>query len=389
MSGGKTRLPHLMQAAHIPGAAIATIREGKLAGYECHGVRLAGKAVPVTEHTVFDAASLSKPVFALIALQLADRGYLELDAPLGDYLPGYLQDDMQSRSMTARHVLCHSAGLPNWRGPRFSLRAHFPPGDRFSYSGEGYVYLQKVVETITRESLDRLARRLVFEPLEMADSSFVWRSRFNTNRAYPHDEFGKPALSQKPGEANAAASLQTTAADYARFLLAVLSGRLLKAETARRWLQPQVTVTHRSRQALESEIVTEATGVSWGLGWGLEPEAGTFFHWGDNNTYKAFVVGSIQTRTAFVAFTNGASGLSIMPDLVADFLPGEHRCFPWLGYERHDSPRRCRLNEVLVGTSEVATVDLAPDDLLWLAQGLEAAGRLEDGALLRRRAHKD
>ena len=393
MSDGTTELTGLMRAARIPGIAIAMIRDGKLDRFECQGVRLAGGSAVVTENTVFDAASLSKPVFALIALQLADQGLFELDAPLCGYLPGYIEDDEQGRSITARHVLCHSPGLPNWRGPRFSLRTYFQPGERFSYSGEGYLYLQKVVETITGESLDRVARRLVFEPLDMANSSFVWRSRFNANRAHPHDEFGRPALSHKPGEANAAASLQTTAADYSRFLLTVLSGQLLKPETARIWLQPQMPVTHRGHQALEPTVAAEETGISWGLGWGLEPAASTFFHWGDNGTYKAFVVGSIQAGAAFVAFTNGASGLSIMPELVADFFPREYRGFSWLGYERHDSPRRRLLNAMLAGTiraaSEAAIDDLSSDDLLWLARGLEAAGRLEDGALLRRRARKD
>lgn len=381
--------PRLLAEAAVPGMAGAVIRDGQIARTLCAGVRSASADVPVDERTVFAAASLSKPVFAYAVLKLVDRGVLSLDAPLGDHLPGYIAGDPRAATITARAVLSHSGGLPNWRNAGRPLRTYFAPGERFSYSGEGFLYLQKAVEKLTGERTDALVRREVFAPLGMTRSGFVWQERFDDNRAEPHDAFGLPALSGKPAEANAAGTLQTTAADFARFLLAVLDGAGLAPPTARLWLKPHIEVRHRGPQALTS-FEDVATGVAWGLGWGLEPDAGTFFHWGDNGTFKAFTLGSVQQRAAVVVLTNGESGLSIMPEIMDALMPGERASLGWLDYVRHDAPVRRLFRKALAKGAEavwpeIENATLEPSEVSWIAQGLDARGRGADAIWLRAR----
>lgn len=368
----------------------AVLREGRLERYLCAGVRSARSGGAVDESTVFDAASLSKPVFAYAVLQLVERGTLSLDAALGDYLPDYIPTDPRASAITVETVLSHSCGLPNWRNTELPLRTYFPPGQRFSYSGEGFLYLQRAVEAVTGEKIDALLQRLVFAPLGMVRSDFVWHPRFADNRAEPHDAFGMPALGGKPGEANAAWSLQTTAADYGRFLRAVLDGSGLRRETAGLWHRPHIEVRRRGIQGLNPGDEEAATGVAWGLGWGLEPEAGTFFHWGDNGPFTAFTIGSVEQATAVVIFTNSAAGLSVMPDLIAGLMPGKRASFEWLDYVPHDAPVRRLWRAALEKGAEavwreIESARLGEAEIRWIVHGLNAHGREADSRWLRAR----
>jgi hypothetical protein len=107
----------------------------------------------------------------------------------------------------------------------------------------------------------------------------------------------------------------------------------------------------------------------------------------------AFTIGSIQQGTALVIFTNGASGLSIMPELVARFMPGDRPSLAWLDYAPHDAPARrmlrsARANGIKAVWPEMESAKLGADDLRWIAQGLRAAGREDDGLWLRARAEE-
>ena len=333
MSAPDIDVARLISAGAVPALSLAVVENGAILRVVAGGVRNATTREPVTERTFFEGASLSKPVLAYAVLQLADAGVLPLDEPLARHIPDYIPDDPRAAAITVRHVLAHMTGLPNWRSEQRPLRTYFAPGGRFSYSGEGFAFLQRVIERIAGEPLDGVVSRLVFAPLGMRDSSYVWQNRFAADYAVPHDDALRPGAKFKPVEANAAYSLQTTAADYGRFLQAVLAGARLEAATARLWLTPQVNLPRGRYESLEAETPDRDPAVAWGLGWGLEPELGTFFHWGWNVGANAFAIGSPARGTALALFANGDNGTEIVPEIVATIFPGHRPSLAWLGYE--------------------------------------------------------
>ena len=335
------RVPELLKAGTVPGLSITLIRGGKTYWSHGFGVRDAKTGQPVVDETIFEAASLSKPVFAYGVLKLVDAGKLDLDAPLSKYLPKpYIEGDPRIEKITARVVLSHRTGFPNWRGDDHNLTIHFTPGERFSYSGEGFVYLQKVVEQITGKPLNEYMTEAVFRPLGMASSSYVWRPDFDPRTATPHDAAGLPGEKFKPKEANAASSLHTTAGDYALFVEALLNGTGLKRETLREMEKPQIAVNPECTNCTERAPKELSKNVFWGLGMGIQETAQgeSLWHWGDNGQFKCYVVAYPKQRIGVVVFLDGENGLSIVPDLVSVALGGDQPALQWIRYDRYDSP---------------------------------------------------
>ncbi len=324
------RVPELMRDAKVPGLSIALIRDGKIYWRQSFGRKDASH--PVTEATTFEAASLSKVVFATIVLKLADEGRIDLDAPLTRYVDTRqvldVREDPRLSAITARMVLSHRTGFPDWRPNGGALQIHFPPGDHFSYSGEGFIYLQRAVETITGKGLEELARENVFGPLGMTSSSYVWRPDFVDGTAIGHDKDGAPQPKKKR-DAMAAYSLQTNAVDYARFLIALMKGSrkiLAEMETAETPVPKDCTVQCFDKPG------AFAPGLAWGLGVGLEdtPEGKALWHWGDNGAFKAYMVAYPKARSGLVMFANSENGLDIVDEIAKTALGSGQPAIRWV-----------------------------------------------------------
>jgi CubicO group peptidase (beta-lactamase class C family) len=372
-------VPRLLELGVVPGLALAVVDGGEVVtrGFGLAAAEGAGGAGGTTgasrggpgsgqrvgDDTIFEAASLGKPVFAYGVLRLADRGVIRLDRPLYDYLPLPEAGDARMRRVTARHVLSQTTGLGNWRQEPGPLVPAEEPGKRFSYSGEAYFYLQRVLEKVTGVPFARLMRTEVLEPLGMTSSSWAWRPEFAPRMAAGHDGTGErfdvyadigraqEALAAKWGKPledwtcedaaravpevapqwpplpvfmmpNAAASFLTTAADYARFLARVVappgSGKGLE-------LQPATL------RAMQSPQVRLNSALSWGLGWGIEEDQhGRFlWHWGANMSFRNFALAAPEQGRAVAVFTNSLNGPKVYQRVVAAATGHDHPAFLW------------------------------------------------------------
>lgn len=306
--------------AMVPGLSIAIIEDGRISWQGAYGTRNADTGDPVTESTVFEAASLSKPVFAYAIMKLVDKGTIDLDRPLAAYLadadlakvyPPAENGDARWKTITARMVLTHSTGFPNWfYNP--PMRFLFDPGQRFSYSGEGYSLLAAAATVATGRSFDQLLQELVFDPLQMTSSSYVWRPDFEAHMTASHDTLGRPTTRRRATVARAGASLYTTAGDYARFLVALGNGTGLVHET---WL----SMTRSQIQVLDRE---GKPCFAWGLGVGVNRSGNdtTLWHWGDNGDLNAYFEIVPKRRRGVVVFLNGANAHALTPLLTERVL---------------------------------------------------------------------
>ena len=319
----EAEVSELMNAAQVPGVSIALVKDGALFWRRGFGVKDIRSKARVDDDTTFEAASTTKPVFAYAVMKLCERGVMDLDTPLIKYTPERIMDDARLDRITARHVLSHTSGLPNWRSKQQPMAIAFNPGDEWRYSGEGYSYLQAVVTRLTggridpmmcakfesgvqvcaaNPSMDEFMRRNIFNPFGMRSSGVLWTKAMEAHIAWGHDPKGAPLTSSRkptgPAVARygAAGGLCTTPTDYARFLMHVISPPPANA----------FRLTRASLSEMLEPHVKHAPQRSWALGWEIDhTETGDVIrHAGGNPGYSCFVAGSVARRSGYVIMTN-------------------------------------------------------------------------------------
>ncbi len=322
-------VPKLMKELHVPGVSIVGIKNRQIAWQRQYGVRSASAAQKVDQDTVFEACSMSKLPAAYIALKLVEQGKLDLDKPLVEYLDKpYLKDEPLHKKITARMVLTHTSGFPNWRkggwrngGP---LPVLFEPGTKFGYSGEGFLYLQRVIEHITGQPWELYAKKQLLDPLGLTLSSYVWEDRFEKLAAAGHDRDGKVKSNRRLfRRANAAYSLYCTPREYAKLIIEIMqrdrsAPHSLSAASIQTMLTPAVEATGRQPIKRPAQLISNV--VYRGLGWAIDKtvHGNRIYHSGSNGTgFRCYCEFDYEAGSGFVIMTNSVNGRQLWERIVA------------------------------------------------------------------------
>lgn len=372
-------------AAHkVPGAGIAVLENGDRVWEKGFGVANLDTRQPVTDTSLFQAASLSKPVFVYVVMQAVDRGEISLDDRLVEYdRPVDLADHAWVEQITVRHVLQHATGLPNWRddenGPDI-LTPEFEPGTGHSYSGEAFHWLQRVMEANTGLGLPELIRQSLFEPAGLSDMSMTWTPARDAREVYGHvldehdklvvdnvqytrefgtrlqevaERWGRPMTQwtaddhtraakemrphthprlkeratwkwQRPGAfiIDSASSLRTTPGDYARFLTLMMPGRTRADWEISDATRRLMLTPQNQHDGAKSHLLN-------GLGWGLERrDTGIVYnHWGKNGaSHISAALGDPELGKGIVVMTNGSKGTPFIEGIVPKLTGIAYRC---------------------------------------------------------------
>ncbi|MEM9678680.1 MAG: serine hydrolase [Bacteroidota bacterium] len=285
----------------IPGVSLAIIKEGKVVYHKTYGYKNYVTKAPVVTNTLFEAASITKPVFAFAVCRLAERGVIDLDRPLHTYLP--FEDiayDERYKLITARHVLSHQTGFPNWANGKIELK--FTPGTGYGYSGEGFEYLKRVVMEITGKDMNTVMEEEVLKPLSLKNTYFMGNDYVQANVSHGHN--GRfPTKANLPTAPGMAWSMHTEALSFASFALGLNERKGLKPETYKEMFKIQTVVDN-------DEDTREGWERYFGLGISMEktPFGPTFGHGGNNGDFKCLFKIYTDLNAGFIVFTNSSKG---------------------------------------------------------------------------------
>ena len=350
-----TKISMLIKAANVQGLAVAVFNNKKPVYKKTFGYKNAITKEPIKNETNIYGASLSKPVFAVMVMQLVEKGILDLDKPSQEYLPkpiysykptkkwhdNYqdLKDDPAYLKITARMCLDHTSGFPNWRWdePDQKLRVKTTPGSRYSYSGEGLVYLQVVLEHLLDKPLEQMMQENIFRPLKMNNSSYTWQARFENDYCVGHNATGEPYEKDKDNDARAASTLETTLDDYTLFTEAVLRNKLLKKSTTDEMFRQQIKIKSIAQFGplrLRDSNANDGIDLGYGLGWVLlqSPYGTGAFKEGHGDGFQHYSIVFPKAGIGIIIMSNSDNAESIFKELLETTIGDTYTPWRWENY---------------------------------------------------------
>lgn len=304
-------LPKLLRKTGVPSVSVAHIEDGHIIALQAAGKQSRREAA--TTSTRYNVASLTKPITAEVALRSISEGEFTLDESMAPYwVDPDVADDPRHLLLTPRLSLSHQTGFPNWRDPATGLAFERDPGTAPGYSGEGYEYLAQFVKNRTGTGLAAQAKRLVFDPIGMSETTYTLPVGFEGSVAASRDADGswnKPFYRQ---DALASDDLFTTAEDYANFLISVMGNQGLSVDMSIQRYQIQADRQKETCKGLPVDLCPEETGFA--LGWELLVLNGKrhFMHTGSDDDAFAFAYWNPVDQTGTVILTNGRQGAQVV-----------------------------------------------------------------------------
>jgi CubicO group peptidase (beta-lactamase class C family) len=310
-----------MDSLAIPGLSMAIINDAELVYHRVFGVKNIETREPITHETLFEAASLSKPVFAYFFMKMVDKGIVSLDEPMYKLLPhpSIENNDVRYQLITPRMVLSHSTGFPNWSKDK-PIPIDYTPGTGFSYSGEAHQYLTAYLavanDTNWQEGLEAIFQQEVAMPLGMKHTYFVGNEYFKTHKATGY-ESAKPKELWRPKSFGAAHTLHSEALDFAKFLQAMIKGEGLSKESYAEML------TEQNHFKADNDL--RSTGqTGWALGFSMKPTpyGMRYLHTGNNTGFRAYCCFYPEKKYGMVLFIN-SDKISELYERIGKYLDDE------------------------------------------------------------------
>ncbi len=350
-----SKIQQLITDANVHGAAITVLNDNAIKYQRVFGNKNFEKKEPLSDSTNMYGASFSKAVFSVLVMKLVEENIIDLDTPLESYLPkkiytyesqtrwhddfSALKTDSLYHKITARMCLDHTTGFSNWRWDEsdHKLRVNFEPGTRYSYSGEGFVYLQVVLEKLLNKSLEELAQEKIFTPLDMRHSSYKWNSVFENNFAYGHSNVGKLYPKDIDNEPRGGSTLETTSADYSKFLEAVLQKKIITKESWNELFRPQIrirSIMQFGPLSKKDTTLNDNIKLSYGLGWGLleSPKGIGAFKEGHTDGFEHYSIVFPAEGKGIMIMTNSDNGEGIFKELLEVALGDVYTPWKWQNY---------------------------------------------------------